>query len=111
MQLSWRGVLGVMVGSAPLLWLFFHFGRSDLALPALCSMGMLGLVITIKWKLRRQVWFWITMIVIAALHVLLVLSVHWTTKWVPAVVITPFGIADCYAMLAILSAVEKFVRR
>ena len=51
------------------------------------------------------------MTVIAALHVPLILFVPWTTKWVPAIVITPIGIADLYAMIAILSVVGKFMER
>jgi hypothetical protein len=111
MRLPWWGVLCWMIGCALIVWLFDHLGRFDLARPALYSIGMLGVAIAIKWKLRRHVWFWITMTVIVALHVLLILFVPWTTKWVPAIVIIPIGIADLYAMLAILSVVGKFVER
>ena len=101
----------VMVGGAPIFWLFDHFGRFDLALPALSTVLTLGGVIAIKWKLRRQGWFWITMTVIVALHLLLVFSVHWTTKWVPAVLIVSVCTADFYAVLAILSVVGNFLER
>ncbi len=49
------------------------------------------------------------MTILAALHLPLILLVPWTTKWIPAVVIAPFGIADLYVMLWVLSAVGKFV--
>ena len=49
------------------------------------------------------------MTVIAALHVPLILFVPWTTRWVPAFVAVPLGLADLYAMLAILSVVGKFM--
>jgi hypothetical protein len=55
------------------------------------------------------VWFWITMTFLAALHLPLIVFVPWTTKWIPAVVLAPVGIADLYAMLWILSLVGKFV--
>jgi len=71
-------------------------------------MAMFGVAIAMRWKLRRHIWFWITMTVIAALHIPLILFVPWTTKWVPAIVIIPIGIADLYAMLAILAVVGKF---
>ena len=100
-----------IVGSALLAWLFDHLGRFDLVRPALYSMAMLGIAIAIKWKMRRHVWFWITMSVIVALHILLILFVPWSTRWVPAVVIIPVGIADLYVMLAILSVVGKFADR
>ena len=67
-------MLCVLVGSLPLVWVFDHLGRFDLARPALYSIAMLA--IAIKWKLRRHVWFWITLVVIVAL----ILFVPWTTK-------------------------------
>jgi hypothetical protein len=111
MRLPWWGVLCGIIGTALIAWLFDHLGRFDLARPALYSVAMLGVTVVIKWKLRRHLWFWITMTVIVALHVLLVLFVPWNTKWVPAIVIIPIGIVDLCAMLAVLSVVGKFVQR
>jgi|SRR5690242_5374351 len=108
MRLPWWGVLCVMIGALPMYLLFVYFGRFDLARPTIYSVAMVAIAIAMRWKLRWHVWFWITMTVIAALHVLLILSVPWTTKWVPAIVIIPIGIADLYAMLAILFVVGKF---
>jgi len=70
---------------------------------------MVALAIVMRWKLRRHVWFWITMTFLAALHLPLIVFVRWTTKWVPAVVIAPFGIADLYAMFWLLAVVGKFM--
>jgi len=111
MRLPWWGALSVIIGSVLIAWLFDHLGRFDLARPALFSTALFGVAIAIKWKLRRHAWFWITMAAIVALHVLLILFVPWTTKWVPAVVIIPIGIADFYAMLAVLSVVGKFLEK
>ena len=91
------------------MFLLDHFGKSDLTLPTLDSVAMVAIAIAMRRKLSRHVWFWITMTVIAALHVPLVLLVSWPTEWVPAIVVIPIGIADLYLMLAILSVVEKFV--
>jgi len=92
MRLPWWGMLCVIIGSTLIAWLFDHIRRFDLARPALYSMAMLGVAIAMRWQLKRHVWFWITMTVIAALHVPLILFVPWTTKWVPAIVIIPIGI-------------------
>jgi chromate transport protein ChrA len=100
MRLPWWGVLCWMIVCALIMWLFDSLGRFDLARPTLYGIGMLGVAIAIKWKLRRHVWFWITMTGIVALHVLLILVVPWTTKWVPAIVVIPIGI---------LSVVGKFM--
>lgn len=63
-----------------------------------------------RWKLRYHPWFWVTMAFLAALHLPLILFVPWTTtKWIPAFAIAPFGMADLYAMLWVLSIVTKFM--
>ena len=80
-------------------------------MPTMCSIAVLGLAIAIKWRLRRHVWFWIAVTVIAALHILLILFVPWPTKWVPAAVFAGFGSVDLYGMLAILYVVGKFLER
>jgi hypothetical protein len=70
---------------------------------------MLAIAITLRWKLRRHMWFWATMTFLAGLHVPLVLFIPWTTKWIPAFVIAPVGLADLYGMLWVLSRVGKFM--
>jgi hypothetical protein len=109
MRLSWRGVLGVMLGTAALAFIFISLRRFDLARPTMVSIAMVGLAIVMRWKLRKHVWFWVTMTLLAALHLPLILFIPWTTKWIPAILIAPIGIADLYAMLWVLSVVGKFM--
>jgi hypothetical protein len=109
MRLPWWGVLCWMAGCALIVWPFYHAGRLDLARPVLYSIGMFGIAAAIKWKFRRHAWFWGTMTILAALHVLLILFVPWTTKWIPALVVIPIGIADLYVMLWVVSVVGNFM--
>jgi len=81
------------------------------ARPVLCNVAMLGIAIAIKWKLRRRLWFWITVIVLVAIHSTLILLIPWTTKWIPALVVIPFAMADLYAVLAVIAFVERIVER
>jgi hypothetical protein len=111
MRLPWWGVLCVILGTILLALLFVSSGRFDLARPSLISVAMIALVIVMRWKLRRHVWFWITMTFLAALHLPLICFVPWTTKWIPAFVMAPFGIADLYAMLWVLSVARKFTEK
>lgn len=107
MRLPWWGVLCVILGALALLILFDHFGKLTLARPTMTSAAMVVIAIAMRWKLKGHGWFWITMIVLAALHIPLVLLVPWTTRWVPAFVIIPIGMADLYLMLWVLSVVGK----
>jgi hypothetical protein len=45
---------------------------------------------------------------LTALHLPFILFVPWTTNWIPAVVIAPFGILDLHAMLWTLAVVGKY---
>lgn len=99
----------LVIGSALSAALFDHFGRLDLELPVLNSIAVLGLLVALKWKLRRRAWFWITMSIIAALHVPLILLVPWTTKWVPALAIAAIDSVDFYVILAILSVLGNII--
>ncbi|HEY0758716.1 MAG TPA: hypothetical protein VGD59_05600 [Acidisarcina sp.] len=109
MRLPWWGVLCVILGALALLILFDHFGKLTLARPTMTSAAMVVIAIAMRWKLKGHGWFWLTMIVLAALHVPLVLLVPWTTRWIPAFIIIPFGMADLYLMLWVLSVVGKFM--
>ena len=89
------------------MYLFDHFGKLDLARPALGSIGMITVAIAMRWHLRRHKWFWAVMVALAAAHVPLILLVPWTSKWVPAVVMIPIAVGDLYAMLAVLSIIGQ----
>jgi hypothetical protein len=48
MRLPWWGVLCVILAAIPVVWLFDHLGRFDLAMPTMSSIAVLGLVIAIE---------------------------------------------------------------
>jgi hypothetical protein len=108
-RLPWWGVLCLILGSLPLYWLFDYFRHFGFALPTLVSVGMLGFVIAVKRNLWRHAWFWVTMAILAALHVPLILFVPWTTRWFPAIAIAAIGSADICVMFAILAVVATFI--
>ncbi|MGH9734139.1 MAG: hypothetical protein ACRD8A_06075 [Candidatus Acidiferrales bacterium] len=109
LRLSWRTKLLIIVIGAPTTFLFALYGRLELALPLMNILGVLGLMILFKWKLRKQAWFWITLAVIAALHVPLILFVPWGTKWVPALAIAVIASLDFCLILWIFVVVEKLM--
>ena len=108
-RLPWWGVLCLIVGGLPVIWLFDHFGEFNLFLLTFNCVAVLVFAIAVKRKLRRHTWFWGMMTILAALHVPLILFVPWTTKWVPATAIAAIDSADLIVMLTILSVVGKFM--
>jgi len=109
LRLSWRTKLFIFIVGAPTTFLFALYGRLEMVWPLAITIGMIGIVIRFKWRLRRQPWFWVTMAVIAVLHVLWVLFVPWTTKWIPVFVYIGIATADFVLILWILLVVEKFM--
>ncbi|HKU20846.1 MAG TPA: hypothetical protein VJQ50_07510 [Terriglobales bacterium] len=109
-RLSWRTKLLMVVIGTPMFFLYLiHGGRVELFWPSVLTVIVLGVVIRFKWKLRKQAWFWATMAVIAVLHVLWVLFVPWTTKWIPVFVYTGLATVDFVLILWILLVIEKFM--
>jgi hypothetical protein len=106
-RFSWKSGLGLVFCLIPLFLLFYYFGESALAMPTICSAGMIVFAIAMRWSFRRHTWFWITIAVLVVLHIGLIKVVPWTSKWVPAIVITPFAVADLWAMLGVIKLMEK----
>ena len=109
LHLSWRIRLLIFLVAAPMTFLLALYGRLELALPSINVIGVLGLTIWFKWKLRDRAWFWITMTVIAALHVPLILLVPWSDGWVPAMAIAGIDSVDFCLMIWIVSTVGNLV--
>jgi hypothetical protein len=97
----------VIVGSFLLSGLFEHFGRLELGIPTLASVFVLCLVVVLKWRLRVHIWFWVTIAFFVALHVVLLVTVPWTTKWVPAFTTAGICSIDTYAMLYAISIIGR----
>ena len=106
-RLPWWGVLCLIVGGLPVIWLFDHFGEFNLFLPTFNCVAVLGFAIAVKRNLRRHAWFWGTVAILAALHVPSILFVPWTTKWVPAVAIGAIDSLDLVVFLTILNQIGK----
>jgi hypothetical protein len=110
-RLSSRQLFYWMTFCALIIWPLNQHNRLDLALPILNSIGLIGILIAVKWPLRRRTWFWATTSIIAAIHVPLVLMIPWTLKWVPAIAVAAIDTVDFLTILMVLSAVERVVDR
>lgn len=88
---------------------FLFRGDSGRALAAWVFTIALVVSIRIFWGRRRLLWFWVTVVILAALHVLLVLCVPWpgvhTTIGGPA--LGPFGLLDIGIICGCFKLIEK----
>ncbi len=105
------GVLLIIIVSLPIYWFFEHFGKLSIALPILNFVAVLSFAVVVKRRFRHHAWFWITMTILVALHVVLILVIPWGTRWVPALVIAGIDSADLCLIFCILAMVGRLVNR
>jgi hypothetical protein len=110
-RLSWKVLVGIFVGSFLLTLLLLHFGRFELARPTMFSIVVILFAMRMKGELRGHVWFWATMLAVAALHIPLILCVPWTTRQIPALAMTPIAAVDVAAILAIIKCLDKLFEK
>lgn len=107
LTLSSGAKLGIVLGAIIMGFLFARFRRFELARPTLFSIVVIMFAVAMKWELRGRVWFWATMLIASALHILIILCVPWTTRWIPALVMTPIAAADVAGTLVVIKLLEK----
>lgn len=110
-RLPWWGILCLIICVLPIVWLFYQIRKPELLLPAMNGAAVLGFAIAVKRNLRWRVWFWVTMTIIAGLHLLLILTVPWTTNWIPASAIAGIDSIDLVLIFAIVAVVQKLTDR
>lgn len=107
LRLSWRGVLALIAATFALGLLFDHYEVHAPMRPLMFAAATIGSVLTLRWRLRHHLWFWIVLSIVAAFHVAVIFMREWSDQWVPAAALTPFGMIDVYAMLVALAAIER----
>ena len=84
-------------------------GRFDLAMPSVMTLVVFGIAIGVKWNLRHYRWLWATIGPLVGLHILLIVSIPWTSKWIPGPILTIGALVDLILVLAIVNAVGRSV--
>lgn len=106
-RMKWPGSLAVFAGTLVTAWCVDRLGHLELALPIVNTIAVLAFVILIKKNLRKKLWFWVFMMIVAVLHIVFLLTVSWTTKWVPAFAIAFIDTVDLFGILMALSFISN----
>jgi len=104
---------GLIMAAAtlPVLIFFTYIGKTELGLNlGICLFDSM-VAVKLRWYLRKRIWFWVVIVLVLALHVPLVLIIHWPHEWVSKFALLPIGFADCMITLGIIGFVQKFIVR
>ena len=101
---------GLKIGSilAPSFLLLIYLGKADLGFSVFIVLGMMMFAVKLRWRLRKHVWFWATIVLILALHVPLLFLVRWPDTKVPTIAYSlPIGIVDFLLIMGALGLAER----
>jgi hypothetical protein len=101
---------GTAIGAAllPVLFFFIYIGKAELGFTACIVLAMSMIAVRLRWKLRKYVWFWATIVLVLALHIPLLFIVRWPQSNVPTIAYSlPMGVVDFLLIMGALSLAEK----
>jgi hypothetical protein len=99
-------VIGAML--LPVLFFFIYIGKAEMGFTLVLVLGLAMIAIKLRWKLRKHVWFWATIVLVFALHVPLLFIVRWPQSNVPTIAYSlPLGIADFLLIMGAISIAQK----
>jgi len=97
---------------APVFLLFVFLDKADMGLAACIVLGMAMIAIRLRWKLRKHLWFWASIVLILAVQVPLLSIVRWPQGKGPTLAYTlPVGIAEFLLIMGAIGLAEKFSSR
>ena len=106
---KWAIVAGIY--TSPLFILFAYFGDPGRGQAAWVCAGSLATATRFLWDLRTRVWFWLTISIIALLHVPLILLIPWPFKQLTYIALLPAGLLDFGIAYGIIRLVENMMER
>ena len=80
--------------ASPLYFLFAYLGDPGRGRAAAICAFIIIAIARGSWASRKRAWFWITLTIVALLHVPLILLIPWNNENYPGVVLLPFALLD-----------------
>src|SRR5262249_14722918 len=100
-----------MLYSAPVFILFIASDKMGEGLGAWFATGIIVASITVNWDLRRNLWFWIAIMIAILLQIPFVQFVPWTDRYMSFVGLLAFGLLDYALVYGCIQLVRKRARR
>ncbi len=76
---------------------------------SICA-AMVVTTVWMRWDLRRRVWFWVAIVILALLHIPLVMLLPWTNNSYPGIVLLPgalLALAIVYGSIKLAETLMK----
>jgi len=109
-NITTRWKIGYVIICVAIWGVFIFFSQQSRGLVAAGSFASIALTARVRWNLRNFSWFWWFLALATVLHIVAVgvfsgkIDVH------PTIALAPLGIADYFALLYLLAALERKMR-
>ncbi len=101
----------VLICTLPIYILFVYLGDSGRGRAAWVSTGVITFAARLLWDLKTRVWFWVTLAIIALLHVPMILLIPWGDQNLSYVALLPAGLLALGIAYGIIRLVENTIER
>ena len=95
----------------PVYVLFVNLGDSGRGRAAWVSAGMITLAARCVWDSKKRVWFWVTIAIIAVLHIPAILFIPWGDQNLSYVALLPMALLDFGIAYGIIRLVENAIEK
>jgi len=110
-RLTRKSALIVLLCALPFFFLFAALGDPAKGRAAATCAGMIATAALIGWDLRKRAWFWVTIAILALLHIPVVLLIPWTNKNYPGIVLLPGALLDLAVVYGCIKLAEKLMTK
>jgi hypothetical protein len=102
------GLIGASV-AVPVLFIVKHFSGDGEGIVAAASSFTMVVSVRTFWRLRKQIWYWLIIAFLVAIHILLLLVVPWPNSSIPAPALLPVGLVDFAVVYGCIKLGEKIM--
>jgi hypothetical protein len=109
--LPWWAILLIITGMTPIFFWADHLGKLNLVMPVMMTFLVVSLVIKLNWEWRQYTWFWVTLTILAAVHVPLCVFIPWPDRGGLRALFAGLATIDTCVMLGILALIHQLAKR
>jgi hypothetical protein len=106
-RLTKKAAFAVTLAAVMLYFAFAFITSPAKARVASIATAMILTAVWMRWDLRKHVWFWVTVGMLALMHIPLVTLFPWTNENYPGAVLLPEALLDLAVIYGSIKLVEK----